>query len=179
MWTPSAHAEAQLVAARQEAESRHLARVGAWGVANLIGGSTVLLLSGDGHLRAAGLQCALWGAVNVTIASVGLGRSAEDGFTDLHTIHARERRLGHVMRLNLGLNAGYVLVGATMVGVSTRDVEHALLWRGHGAAIMAQGVTLLVLDGMAYAGSRQRQAALSRAVKLRPIPQGVALSVRL
>ncbi len=51
-------------------------------------------------------------------------------------------------------------VGATLVAVAGRGVSNADAWRGHGAALVGQGLGLLVLDGVAYWGTRGRLGAL-------------------
>ena len=176
---------AGLAAARVDAESAHLRRVGVWGGTALLGGAALFLLSGDADgQRAFGLQTAAWGVVNVAIAGVALARGPDAAAVDLATALADESRLREILWLNQGLNAGYVAVGATLFAVGARaDVARPDVWRGHGAAVMIQGAGLLVLDGLALASSSGRRDGLlglvGDAVTLAPTAGGVALTVAL
>ncbi len=184
---PPAHAQepstraavASLGQAHADASSHHLTLVGAWGAANLVAGSTILLITPPGGVRSFGLQSALWGATNVSIAMIGLASQPDQPASSLAAISAAEDRMQRVLRLNLALNVGYVAVGTAMlVGARSSD-PHADLWRGHGAAVAVQGLALIVLDGAAYAASRRRDAAAGRVVSVTPIAGGVRLSVPL
>lgn len=162
---------------RLDAEAGHLARVGAWGGVSLVAGSAAILLNHSADARAFGLQTALWGTINLTVAVAGLAGQPEVPPPGLAGALAAESRVGNLLLLNLGLNGGYVMVGTTLIAAA--QGEHADVWRGHGAAIVVQGLVLLTLDGIAYAGSRQRQAALTATIALVPTPGGARLIVRL
>ena len=171
---------ADLSAARIAAERAHLWRVGAWGAANVAAGAALLAASGRSEhpgRRAFGLQSAAWGAVNASIAAVALSRGAADSLAALGPILRAENALGDVLWLNMGLNAGYVAVGATLWVVASRGVSNPAAWRGHGQAVVLQGAALLALDGLVLAGSRVRLGALTEMVALVPTGNGLALVV--
>ena len=157
----SAQSASDLAEQRQSAERAHLWRVGAWGAANVAAGGILLATSGDAaQRRAFGIQSAAWGAVNVGIAAVALSQSADPAGMGLAEALRAENGLGDVLWLNMGLNAGYMAVGATLWIVSSRGVSNPAAWRGHGQAVLLQGAALLVLDGIVLAGSRGRTGTL-------------------
>lgn len=169
-----------LVEGRVAAERAHLVRVGAWGGTALLSGAALLLASDREQLgrRAFGMQTAAWGAVNVAIAGVALARGGDAATLDLATALAREDRLGDLLWLNMGLNVGYVAVGTTLYAVGARAaVARPDAWRGHGAAVVVQGLGLLVLDGLALAGGAGREGALRELVGTVSVVPGGALSV--
>ena len=168
-----------------EAQRAHLWRVGAWGLANAVGGAALWLAS-DGEAspgrRAFGLQSAAWGAVNTGIAVVGLAGEADGPTADLAAALGAENGYADVLLVNLGLNVGYAAVGATLWAVSGRGVSDPEAWRGHGVALVVQGAGLFVLDGIAYLGTRARFDALvdlAASASLAVTPGGVALVVGL
>lgn len=168
-----------LSAARRDAERAHLWRVGVWGAANVAAGAALLATSGrEAHpaRRAFGVQAAAWGAVNVAIAGVALARFSPDTLQTLGQALQAENRLGDVLWLNLGLDAGYAAVGATLWIVASRGVANPAAWRGHGQAVLLQGAVLFALDAVVLAGSQTRLGAL---VDLVPTAGGVALVVGL
>ena len=174
---------AGLSAARGAAERAHLRRVGAWGAANVTAG-IVLLATADGRAgrRAFGVQAAAWGAVNTGIAVVGLLRAAPDTALALGDALRAEAHLADVLWLNMGLDAGYVAVGATLWIVAARGVRAPDAWRGHGRAVVLQGAALFALDAAVLAGSSGRFEALARLagdVALVPAARGMTLVVGL
>lgn len=151
-----------LVAQRVAAERAHAWRIAAWGAASLAAGTTLVLSSraeGKRGRRAFGLQTAGWGVINSGIAVAALTLTGDAPTSWAEAIGA-EDHLGNVMLVNLGLDVGYVLVGATLLAVAGRGVPTPAAWRGHGAAVVAQGVMLLALDVIVYAGSSDRLEAL-------------------
>lgn len=74
------------------------------------------------------------GAVDGAIAYVGKRRRTANGPTD-------PTRLRRVLLVNAGLDVGYLAAGGWLM----RDGR----WRGDGAAVLVQGLFLLVLDGTA------------------------------
>lgn len=152
-----------LSAELRRSQRAHLRRVGAWGLANAVGGAA-LVLAADRASRpgpwAFGLQSGAWGLVNVGIAAVGLASGAGEVTSDWAAALASENGYADVLLVNLGLNVGYVAVGGTLLAVAGRGVSRPREWRGHGAALVAQGLGLLVLDGVAYLGTRARLEAL-------------------
>ncbi len=170
-----------LGAARVSAERAHLWRVGAWGAANVAAG-TVLLVTADGRAgrRAFGVQTLAWGAVNTGIAAIGLLRAAPDSALALGDALRAEAHLADVLWLNIGLDAGYMAVGATLWIVAARGVQNSDAWRGHGRAVVLQGAALLALDAVVVAGSSGRFEALARLagdVALVPAAHGITLIV--
>ena len=81
----------------------------------------------------------------------------------------------------MGLNVGYSGVGTAMVIASYNGVENASSWRGHGSALILQGAGLLLLDTIAWLGSRGRIVdfiGMSGNLSARAIPTGGALTWR-
>ncbi|WP_412060282.1 DUF6992 family protein [Rubrivirga sp. IMCC45206] len=163
----------------------HLWRVGAWGLANAVGGAALVLASDrtDAPGRwAFGAQSAAWGVVNVGIAAAGLAGGPGAVTGDLAAALAAENGYADVLLVNLGLNVGYAAVGATLLAVAGQGVATPAAWRGHGAALVVQGLGLLALDGIAYAATRARLGALLDLVgsaDLAATAQGVVLVVPL
>jgi len=149
---------AALHQARIQAERAHLRRVGTWGGANLAVGTALALTAGEAEERvgAFGLQSAGWGAVNGAIALFGLLRSPDPGPLSAAEAQAAEDRLAHILLVNLGLNAGYMGVGTTMMLLAGDEPPRSDRIRGHGGAVVLQGLGLLVLDLVAYLESRDR-----------------------
>lgn len=168
-----------------DAQRAHLRRVGAWGLANAVGGAALWLAS-DAETspgwRAFGLQSAAWGAVNTGIAAVGLASGAGDPTAGWAAALAAENGYADVLLVNLGLNVGYAAVGTTLWAVSGRGVSNPDAWRGHGIALIVQGAGLFVLDGVAYLGTRARLDALvdlAASASLAAGPGGLTLTVGL
>ena len=160
---PLAESVRQLSADLRADQQAHLWRVGAWGLANAVGGAALVLASDrDGRPGrwAFGLQSGAWGAVNVGIAVVGLAGGPGDVAADWAAALGAENGYADVLLVNLGLNAGYMAVGGTLLAVAGRGVPTPDAWRGHGAALVLQGAGLMVLDGIAYLGTRDRLGAL-------------------
>ncbi|HEX9953117.1 MAG TPA: hypothetical protein VGB53_15210, partial [Rubricoccaceae bacterium] len=154
---------ADLAADRSAAERAHLWRVGAWGAANVAAGSVLLATaSGRAGQRAFGVQTLVWGAVNTAIATVALVRAAPDSAAALGAALRAEAHLADVLWLNVGLDAGYMAVGATLWLVASRGVANPAAWRGHGQGVVLQGAALLALDAVVLAGSSGRFEALAR-----------------
>lgn len=173
-----------LAADRAAAESAHLWRVGAWGAANVAAGTALLLTSSrDTGRRAFGTQAAAWGAINLGIAGIGLATGGDAPMADLAEALRSEGRLGDVLWINMGLNAGYVAVGTTLYAVGARaGVARPEVWKGHGAAVGLQGLGLLVLDGVALAASLDRSGRLLDLVgtaSVSAVPGGLGVAVSL
>jgi hypothetical protein len=73
---------------------------------------------------------------------------------------AAEDDLGKVLWTNIGLDAGYMFAGGTMIAAGAFGAEPAVDWQSHGAGIVMQGAGLLVLDGIAVWSSGPREEAL-------------------
>jgi hypothetical protein len=152
-------------------------RVGAWGGTNLVGGFLAATMSESDTWSSFGVQSAGWGAVNLGIVAIALTRGPSVAPTTFEEERAAERRYQRLLRVNLALNGGYMLVGG-LTALSAEDGSGGDRQRGHGAAIVTQGAALLLLDGLAYRDSRRRGTAL-RQVDVRPGPGGAHIAVRL
>ncbi len=176
-----AEAVHQLAAARMDAERDHLWRVAAWGGLNAAGGLALVLSTRRAAHPARfgfGLQAGVWGVVNLGIAVPGLIGGAGTTTSAFAEALAAERGLHDLLLLNMGLNVAYAGVGAAMVVAGYRGVKSAEAWRGHGTALIVQGLGLLVLDGVALLASRARLADLLSVaghVSGRAAPGGFAL----
>lgn len=128
-------------------ERAHLVRLAVWAVGSLVVGLLLLVWSRRSALREfwrhAGIQSAAWGLVDLVIVAV-----AARGLTprDLAGAVALDR----VLWLNIGLDAGYAMVGLTLIAVGGRASPNGSRRPGlvgAGAAIVLQGVALAALDG--------------------------------
>ncbi len=170
---------------RIQAERAHLRRVGIWGGANLLAGTSLALTRGDDEewVGAFGMQSAGWGAVNGAIALFGILRSPAPAPSSAAEAQTAEDRLAHILLVNLGLNVGYMGVGATMMLLAGDEPSRGERIRGHGGAVVLQGLGLFILDLVAYLESRDRlgeyRELLDR-VELRPDSGGgTGVSIRI
>ena len=136
-------------------ERGHLLRLLVWGAASVLAGTAVLALLAARRTRSPllqhfGIQTAAWGAVGLGIAGWAWRGLAE---RDL----AGVTRLINEVWLNVGLDAGYVGVGATLA-ITGWATARRLGAVGAGLAIVLQGLALLALDARFL-------AVLSRAVE--------------
>ncbi len=157
---PPSPSPAALDSARWAAERTHLRRVGAWGLASMVGGTALALGQAreDRPTRHGfGVQTAAWGGINTAIAAGGLllGGRGEAPHT-LSEAVGREERWNRILLVNVGLNAGYMMTGTALVMASHRGLERGEEVRGHATAVILQGLGLLVLDGLAWWESRDR-----------------------
>lgn len=128
-------------------ERAHLLRLVAWGAGSVLAGTLLVALvvlrraAGPAALvRHFGVQTAAWGVVNLAIAGwAWRGLALRD--------HAGARGLERFLWLNLGLDAGYVGVGMTLA-LTGWVVGRRLGAVGAGAAVVVQGLALLLLDGV-------------------------------
>jgi hypothetical protein len=124
-------------------ERAHLLRLIVWGGASLLVGSALLALLRVRGLRASlldhfGIQTALWGAIDLALALLGLN---DLGLRDLDGA----TRLDRFLWLNVGLDAGYVMVGLTLLVLGWRTPRRPGLV-GAGLAVVVQGSALAYLD---------------------------------
>jgi len=125
------------------AEGAHLLRLLAWGAASVFVGTALLAWLRVGARRSAlleqfALQTAGWGAAEVALAT--LARMSL-GVRDL----AGATRLDRLLWLNLGLDAGYLMLGIALAIVGWRLARHVGVV-GAGIAIVVQGGALGLLD---------------------------------
>jgi hypothetical protein len=167
----------------QAAKSDHLWRVAGWGGVNALGGLALAWASSRSNQATRwhfGAMSAGWGVVNVGIAAGGLLASGAPP-TEPGAVLAAERQFHDILLLNLGLNVGYSVVGATMLGASYYGIDNVGRWRGFGTSLILQGVGLLVLDGIAFLASRGRLSSLLETgveLSVQAAPTGAALTLQ-
>ena len=125
------------------AERAHLLRLALWGAACLLVGTGLVAMLRIRQPRSAllkhfGIQTAIWGAVELGVA-LSLLRSL--ALRDL----SAATRLDRMLWMNIGLDAGYALVGITLVAIGCRAVRRLGLI-GAGVAIILQGAALAMID---------------------------------
>jgi hypothetical protein len=165
------HPGEDLVRARHHEEDAHLGRVLAWGLGSVAVGSLLVALNApvvsEGPkplfdprwVLGFGVQSIAWGAVDVVIAL--LGHQAQRPMPPtLKQALVEETTLGDVLWLNLGLDAGYVMAGATAVGAAAWGINDGVDWASHGVGVAVQGAALLALDAVAVHSSRTREQGL-------------------
>lgn len=133
-------------------ERAHLLRLVLWGSASLVLGATLLAFLKARRQRSPllqqfAIQTAAWGAIELGLAANGLRTLA---LRDL----AGATRLDRFLWLNIGLDAGYVLVGITLLIAGWRIGRRPGLV-GAGLGVVVQGTALAILDmGLASQISR-------------------------
>jgi hypothetical protein len=125
------------------AEHAHIVRLLVWGGGCVLVGTALLAWLHTGRRRSVllehfGIQTAAWGAAELTFGAVARASLAT---RDL----ASATRLDRLLWLNVGLDAGYVLVGVTLV-VTGWVMGRRLGMAGAGLAVMVQGIALALLD---------------------------------
>lgn len=125
-----------------DAERGHLVRLLVWALASMLAGAVCLAwrrrAAAPSLWLHAGIQSAAWGAVDLGIVALAWGALSP---RDLAGAIALDRFLW----LNVGLDVGYAMVGATLVILGMRAPTRLGLV-GAGAAVIVQGVALAVLD---------------------------------
>ena len=125
------------------AEHAHVIRLLVWGGGSVLIGTVLLawLHAGRRHsvlLEQFGIQTAAWGVVELAFAAIA---RASLVLRDLPAA----TRLDRLLWLNIGLDAGYVLVGLTLL-VAGWSLGRRLGLVGAGLAVVAQGTALTLLD---------------------------------
>ena len=124
-------------------ERAHLLQIIVWGGASILAGAALLVFLAVQRTRSALLrnfafQCVAWGVAEVVLAGIRLrGLSHRDG--------AAAATLDRLLWLNAGLDAGYVIVGATLAATGW-IVGRRQGPMGAGMGIILQGLALFVLD---------------------------------
>ena len=128
-------------------QRRRLGLLLGWGL-GCVAVAPLALASRDPLARHAGLQAAVWGAIDAGIALVGR-RSAGQGAARAvaGTVPAAETRQAargfrRILRINVALDAGYVLAGAGLLARAGARRDR----RGMGLGILSQGLFLLIYD---------------------------------
>lgn len=128
------------------AERAHVLRLALWGgVSVLVGTALFALFAWNARDRSRlpllwhfGIQTAAWGLVDLVIAAIAW-RGLE--LRDL----AGATRLDRFLWLNIGLDVGYVGIGAT-IAITGWLTGRKLGMVGAGIAIVIQGLALALLD---------------------------------
>lgn len=129
-----------------------------------LGGGLIASDAEDQAFRYAGINTAVFGAVNVIVSLVALRGIAKEqeswespeaaaarrtpaGLSRAR-IHAAddEHREGTSHAINLGLGAAYLAVGGTAVLASQLGVDHPNRWLGSGIAVGFQAIFLVGID---------------------------------
>jgi hypothetical protein len=124
-------------------ERGHLLRLALWGGGSVLAGTALLAWLTLGRraaplLRHFAIQCAAWGAVDLAIVAWAWRGLALRDF-------AGAQGLVNFLWFNVGLDAGYVAVGATLALTAWR-------WGprpggvGAGTGVIVQGMALALLD---------------------------------
>jgi hypothetical protein len=125
------------------AEQQHLLRLMVWAALSILGGTSVAATLAIRRIRSPllthfAIQMAVWGAVDGVIALVGWSNA-----------HLRDlsgaARLERLLWMNIGLDVGYVAVGAT-IALCAWIIARKLGPVGAGVGIIVQGLALLLLD---------------------------------
>lgn len=125
-----------------DVERGHLVRLLVWSLASMLAGTVCLAwrrrAAAPSFWLHAGIQSVAWGAVDLGIVALAWsGLSPRD--------LAGAIALDRFLWLNVGLDVGYAMVGATLVILGMRaPVRLGLV--GAGVAVIVQGVALAVLD---------------------------------
>ena len=127
----------------QSAERFHLLRLLVWGAASILTGTALLAWLRIGAkrselLRHFAIQLSAWGFVDSLIA---LGMISNVPLRDIHSA----TRLDRFLWLNIGLDAGYVMVALALI-VTGWQLGKRLGLVGAGIGVMVQGLALAVLD---------------------------------
>lgn len=126
-----------------DAERNHLLRLFVWSGLSIIAGTLVLVMLAARRSRSPllthfAIQMAGWGVVFAGIAAVGW-----------HGLHLRDfsgaSRLERITWLNMGLDIGYVGIGAALA-IAGRSLGRRMAVVGAGAGIVVQGLALLLID---------------------------------
>lgn len=125
------------------AERAHVMRLLAWGGGSVLAGTALLAWLYAGRRRSAllehfGIQTAAWGAA---VLAFGGAARASLGLRDL----TAATRLDRLLWLNIGLDGGYVLVGATLI-VAGWLLGRRVGMLGAGLGVVVQGAALALLD---------------------------------
>lgn len=125
------------------AERAHLLRLLAWAVASVLVGTALLAwLRGTRRqsqlLDHFAIQTVAWGAIDLVLALVAFQA------LDIRDLRGATQ-LDRTLWLNIGLDAGYILVGTTLLVVGWR-LGRRLGLMGAGLGVIVQGCALAVLD---------------------------------
>jgi hypothetical protein len=125
------------------AEQQHLLRLLFWAALSVLGGTGVATMMAARRVRSPllthfAIQMTVWGLATGAIAGIGW-----------HTAQFRNvsgaARLERLVWMNIGLDAGYVAVGATLA-LTAWLIAKRMAVVGGGVAIVVQGLALLLIE---------------------------------
>lgn len=125
------------------AEQQHLLRLFLWAGLSILGGTAAAVTVAARRVRSPllahfAIQMAAWGTVIGVIAGVAW-----------RGVHYRDvsgaARLERFLWMNIGLDMGYVAVGAVL-GITAWALGKRMSGIGAGTAIVVQGAALLLMD---------------------------------
>ena len=124
-------------------EHAHLLRLLIWSATSIVVGTAVYAVltfrrTASALLEHFAIQTAAWGLLNLVTAATGMLRLVERDIVSA-------TRLDRLLWLSVGLDAGIVLVGATLATTGW-VLSRRLGIVGAGIGILVQGSGLLVLD---------------------------------
>lgn len=125
------------------AERAHLLRLMAWGATSVLIGTALLAWVMRREPRSPllqhfAIQTAAWGAIDLLLVALAYRSLAARDI-------AAATRLDRFVWLNIGLDAGYVMVGITLAVVGWR-LGRRLGLVGAGIGVSVQGTALALLD---------------------------------
>ena len=125
------------------AESARLVRLLVWGGGSVLVGTALVAWLHAGGRRSAllehfGIQLAGWGVAELVVGAIGRASLATRDLT-------AATRLDRLLWLNIGLDAGFLLVGITLLATGWM-LDRRLGLVGAGLAVVIQGIALALLD---------------------------------
>ncbi len=114
-----------------------------WGIANIIAGLAIGVISKDKYWRNFGTMSAGWGIINALLARMGRSSATKNSqkYGDSQADRKREAgKLQRILLINVPLDASYVLGGRWLLG--QKQTER----KGMGLSIVIQGLWLFCYD---------------------------------
>jgi len=147
-----------LNAARINTNRHGMNVLGAWGLANIAGGTIGYFASSNKEWKDFALMNLSWGVVNTGIAWMGLNGVKQEmankiNCNDMLQRYESNKRL---YLINAGLDAVYIGTGIFLWEHSNNVPSHAELWSGFGKSIAMQGAFLLFFDSIMYTSHQSR-----------------------
>ena len=100
------------------------------------------LLLGSAFWRGFGLQCLVWGSIDLLIALLGQ-RSLNKKLREAKNVSEEARSLKRILLMNAGLDVVYILIA---VGIWVFWGQTGLFTVGNAVGVLLQGSFLLVFD---------------------------------
>lgn len=137
----------------------------AWGVSS-VGSGVALWWRRDPLLRQSGLQCLLWGAIDVALALSGQWHARhqavryQQGERDSAAVRHEARKLQRILLINSGLDVVYVLSGLWLMHRFPQRRDR----QGMGLGIVIQGFFLFLYDSLFALDLQRRWLANERRI---------------